>query len=53
MNIIDKIDLILGECDGGGGEGSPSTTTSDIAKVPIGTKKMKKKKKKADKKMEE
>lgn len=41
MDIIDKIDKMLGE------EGEvvgPGTTTQDVAKIPTGTKKMKKKK---------
>lgn len=48
MDIIDKIDLFLGEeGEGAGGATStPGTTTPNIAKVPMGTKKMYKKKKK-------
>ena len=44
-----KFNIYINECDGSGGDGV-STTTSDIVKVPIGTKK--KKKKKVDKQKE-
>jgi hypothetical protein len=44
-----KFKKYIDECDGGGDGGGVGTTTSDVAKVPIGTKKMKKKKKKVDK----
>ena len=47
-----KFKKYINECDGSGGDGGVGTTTSDIVKVPIGTKKMKKKKKKVDKQKE-
>jgi len=43
-----KFKQYIDECDVSGAE-SVGTTTGDIVKVPIGTKKMKKKKKKVDK----
>ena len=44
MDILDKIDILIGE----DGECTAGTTTGDVAKVPMGTKKMKKKKKKIE-----
>jgi len=47
MDIIDRIDLYVNE-DGEATTGGAGTTTSDVAKVPIGTKKMYKRKKKRE-----